>query len=290
MEITLRNLSGYAPGFFSVFVAEVDAPYQELKPRQISGINRIGLYTFTRKEVSRFLTVYLQTIVAPAITTLLFYTIFSLAFGGMRREIDGVPYMEFLAPGLIMMSMVQNAFANSSSSLVIAKIQGNIVDVLMPPLNSAELLFGYIMGGIVRGLVIGTTTGIVMSFVVALTPHNIIAVIGFSLLGTTMLSAMGLIAGIWAEKFDHIAAVTNFFVTPMAFLSGTFYSIGSLPETWQTVALFNPFFYMIDGFRYGFTGHAEGSLIAGFICLLAVDIFLLCLAWWMLKTGYKIKS
>lgn len=270
-------------------MTETEASYQALKPRQIRGINRIGLWTFTRKEVSRFMAVHLQTVAAPAITTLLFYAIFSLAFGGLRREINGVPYMAFLAPGLIMMSMVQNAFMNSSSSIVIAKIQGNIVDVLMSPLNASELLFGYIAGGVVRGLVVGTATGIVLSFVAPLHFHAVIVIIVFSVLGTTMLSAMGLIAGIWAEKFDHIAAVTNFFVTPMSFLSGTFYSIKSLPETWQTVAFFNPFFYMIDGFRYGFTGQAEGSLVAGITCLLFVDILLLWLAWWMLKTGYKIR-
>lgn len=258
--------------------------------RIIKGVNVIGLWTLTWREIKRFLNVYLQTIVAPVVTTLLFYAIFALAFGGLQREIGVVPYMEFLAPGLIMMTMVQNAFSNSSSSLVIAKIQGNIVDILMPPLSPGELLFAFVTGGVIRGLAVGLVTALVMSFFVALSVHNLLFVLLFSLLGTMMLSALGICAGIWAEKFDHIASVTNFFVTPLAFLSGTFYSIGSLPEVWQQAAFCNPFFYMIDGFRYGFIGQGDAPVVTGVAVLCGFTFLLLLLSYGMLKTGYKIKS
>jgi ABC-2 type transport system permease protein len=258
--------------------------------RLIKGINKIGLWTLICREIKRFLNVYLQTIIAPVITTLLFYAIFALAFGGLQREVSGVPYMEFLAPGLIMMAMVQNAFANSSSSLVIAKIQGNIVDILMPPLSSLELLFAFIVGGVVRGLLVGTATFIAMSFFVEFNVNALWAILTFAVLGTVMLSSLGLCAGIWAEKFDHIASVTNFVVTPLAFLSGTFYSINNLPQSWRSIADYNPFFYMIDGFRYGFIGRSDTSEFIGIIVLLCFDFFLLALSYWMLHTGYKIKS
>lgn len=266
------------------------ATYQEPQVRIIKGINKIGLWTLTWREIKRFLNVYLQTIIAPVVTTLLFYAIFALAFGGLQREIGNVPYMEFLAPGLIMMAMVQNAFTNSSSSLVIAKIQGNIVDILMPPLSTGELLFAFITGGIVRGVLVGLATALAMSFFVPFHFHSVAMVLIFALLGNTMLSALGLCAGIWAEKFDHIASVTNFFVTPLAFLSGTFYSIESLPGAWKNIAHYNPFFYMIDGFRSGFIGHADSMVMLGIVVLAVTCTLLLLLAWWMLKTGYKIKS
>lgn len=259
-------------------------------PRTIKGINTLGLMTLTRKEISRFLNVYLQTLVAPVITTLLFYTIFALAFGGEERMVGDVPFMQFLAPGLIMMTMVQNAFANTSSSLVIAKVQGNIVDVLMPPLSSGEILTGYVLGAVFRGMLVGTVTITVMALFAPVHIHNILAIVGFALLGNILLSVLGIIGGIWSQKFDHIAAVTNFFITPLTFLSGTFYSIESLPEPFRTLAHFNPFFHMIDGFRYGFIGQADSQILFGAATLAAIDAFLLFIAWTMLRTGYKIKS
>jgi ABC-2 type transport system permease protein len=257
---------------------------------KISGINKVGLYTLIYKEISRFMSVYLQTLIAPAITTLLFYTIFALAFGGDERLVNGVSFMTFLAPGLIMMTMVQNAFMNSSSSLVLSKVMGNIVDILMPPLNSAELLIGFVTGSIARGVMVGIVTAIVLAFFEPFSFHSPGMLIVFALLGTMMLSTMGLMAGIWADKFDHIAAVTNFFITPMAFLSGTFYSIRELPEIWLKIAYINPFFYMIDGFRYGFIGQADCNIANGIAILFVMNIVLLFVAWSMLKAGYKIKS
>ena len=253
-------------------------------------MNFIGLTTLIKREVGRFLNVYTQTIVAPVVTTLLFYTVFALAFGGIQRNVGEVPFMQFLAPGLIIMTMVQNAFANTSSSLVISKVQGNIVDVLMPPLSAAEIFIGFVTGSVIRGLVVGVVSVLVVQLFVPLSFHAIPLIFVFAFLGTMMMGALGLAAGIWSEKFDHIAAVTNFIVTPLTFLSGTFYSINQLPGIWRDVALYNPFFYMIDGFRYGFIGQADGNVMVGIVVLIGINIGLCVLCLWMLRTGYKIKA
>ncbi|HIF26918.1 MAG TPA: multidrug ABC transporter permease [Micavibrio sp.] len=266
------------------------AANSSIEPRFIGQFNRIGLMTLVKKEVGRFLNVYMQTIIAPVVTTLLFYTVFALAFGGITQMIGEIPYLVFLAPGLIMMTMVQNAFSNTSSSIVISKVQGNIVDVLMPPLSATEIYIGFILGGLLRGLCVGLCAGIVMALFVPIHIHSIPYIIGFAFMGTMMLASLGLAGGIWSEKFDHIAAVTNFLVTPLTFLSGTFYSIERLPEVWQTVAHYNPFFHMIDGFRYGFIGQADGSPLVGLMFLAAINVLLMVVCLRMLKTGYKIKS
>ncbi len=262
----------------------------QLTPRKIKGINKVGLQTLITKEVGRFLSVYTQTVIAPIASTLLFYAVFALAFGGITRTIGGLPYLEFLAPGLIMMAMVQNAFANTSSSLVIAKVSGSIVDVIMPPLSGAELYMGYVIGGVIRGLVVGSVVAIVVAILVGLNIYSVFYIITFAILGNMLLASIGLAAGIWSQKFDHISAVTNFLVTPLTFLSGTFYSISQLPDFWQYLALYNPFFYMIDGFRYGFVGHADGNVTTGLFVLLGANTFVALLTLAMLKTGYKMKS
>lgn len=263
---------------------------QQPQPKTISGMNIIGLKTLVWREVGRFLNVYTQTIVAPVITTLLFYTVFALAFGGIERLVGDIHYMEFLAPGLIMMTMVQNAFSNTSSSIVIAKVQGNIVDVLMPPLSPFEFYMGYMIGGVARGLSVGLATGICLALFVHVPVTHIFVIVVYAVLGTMLLSSLGLAAGIWSEKFDHIAAVTNFIVTPLTFLSGTFYSIQQLPGVWKELALYNPFFYMIDGFRYGFIDHADGNVAVGLCVLIAANVALSVLAYGMIRSGYKIKS
>ena len=260
------------------------------QPLIIKGLNWVGLYTLIKREVDRFVSVYLQTIVAPVITTLLFYAIFALAFGGIARHVGDIPFLEFLAPGLIMMTMVQNAFANTSSSIVISKVQGNIVDILLPPLSDLEIYIGFIVGAVIRGLMIGLCTSIVVSFFVELHITSIGLICAYALLGTMMLGSLGLAAGIWSEKFDHIAAVTNFIVTPLTFLSGTFYSMDSLPEFWQWLAFYNPFFYMIDGFRAGFIGQSDADPLLGLGVLAAINMVLAYVTFWMLKTGYKIKT
>ena len=261
-----------------------------LQSRKISGINWQGLQTLVEKEVGRLIAVYSQTVIAPVVTTLMFYTVFALAFGGVARSVGETPYLLFLAPGLLMMSMVQNAFANTSSSLVIAKVQGNIVDLLMPPLSPGELMAGFMLGGIMRGLVVGLVAGIVIAFFVPIQIYSFIAILTYAVLGTMMLSSLGIAGGIWSQKFDHIAAVTNFIVTPLTFLSGTFYAMSTLPPFWQFLGHYNPFFYMIDGFRYGFIGQSEGDLVFGFCLLVIINIGLIYLCYRMLESGYKIKS
>jgi ABC-2 type transport system permease protein len=263
---------------------------QFLTDKKIKGLNIIGLKTLIRREVFRFLNVYTQTIIAPMVTTLMFYTVFALAFGGLQREINGISFLSFLAPGLVMMTMVQNAFANTSSSLVISKVQGNIVDVLMPPLSAAELFTGYVSGAVTRGLIVGLCTTSILFVFAPVSIYSVFHIFLFAVLGTFMLGSLGIAAGIWSEKFDHIAAVTNFIVTPMTFLSGTFYSVSMLPELWQGIAHFNPFFYMIDGFRYGFTGQSDSNIYIGMSVLLACNCVLTFLSYSMLKSGYKIKS
>lgn len=253
--------------------------------------NWIGIRTLVHREVGRFLNVYLQTIIAPVITTFLFYVIFTLAFDGLSgRGIDGVPYMNFLVPGLIMMAMAQNAFANTSSSLMIGKIQGNIIDILMPPLAAWELLTGYVIGGVMRGVLIGLVSVLILAPFIGLSVQAPLTLLVFGVLGCGMLALMGVLGGIWSQKFDHIAAFTNFFVTPLTFLSGTFYSADRLPSIWYDLAHINPFFYMIDGFRAGFIGVSDMPLTYGIAFLSLLNIALWLFAHHLLKIGYKIKS
>jgi len=258
--------------------------------RRFGPVNWVGLWTLYLKEVRRFAKVATQTILAPLVTTLLFFAIFTLALGRAVQNVGGVSFPEFLGPGLIMMAMVQNAFANTSSSLVIAKIQGNIVDLVMPPLSPGELTFALAAGGLTRGIVVGITVGIVISLLVPVHIHDIFFVLFHAVAASLMMSLLGILGGLWSEKFDHIAAVTNFVITPLSFLSGAFYSAERLPGIWHTVAHFNPFFYMIDGFRYGFIGHADGSLAAGLLVMIAVNTGLGLLAWRAFAVGYKLKA
>jgi ABC-2 type transport system permease protein len=260
------------------------------KLRTFGPINWIGLWTLYVKEVRRFLKVVMQTVAAPVVTTLLFLAIFLLALGGGGRQIAGVPYVDFLVPGLVMMAITQNAFANTSSSLVIGKMQGNIVDLLTPPLSPTELVLGLALGGVTRGAVVGLAVGLVLTPLAAIHLSAIPAILYFGLMGSLMMSLLGLLGGLWADKFDHLAAVTNFVVTPLTFLSGTFYSVSQLPGSWRLVAHLNPFFYMIDGFRYGFTGTAEGSLVAGVTVMALLDLLLLAWCHRLFVTGYKLKA
>ncbi len=258
--------------------------------RSFGPINWIGLWTLYVKEVRRFLKVVMQTVAAPVVTTLLFLAIVLLALGGGGRQIAGVPYVDFLVPGLIMMAITQNAFANTSSSLVIGKMQGNIVDLLTPPLSPTEIVLGLALGGVTRGAVVGLAVGVVLTPLAAIHPSSVAAILYFGMMGSLMMSLLGLLGGLWADKFDHLAAVTNFVVTPLTFLSGTFYSVSQLPGSWRLVAHLNPFFYMIDGFRYGFTGAAEGSLVAGVTVMALLDLLLLAWCHRLFVTGYKLKA
>ncbi len=259
------------------------------EPRRFAAVNWLGTWTLYQKEVRRFINVGTQTIAAPVVTTLLFLAVFVLALGSGSMAVAGVPYMQFLGPGLVVMAMTQNAFTNSSSSLVIAKVQGSIVDLLMPPLSPAEQTAALALGGLTRGLVVGTAVWLSMAPFVGIHVHSAFFTLYHAVMASLMMSLLGVVGGLWSEKFDHLAAVTNFVVTPLVFLSGTFYSTERLPEPWLTLAHLNPFFYMIDGFRYGMTGHADGSLSAGLAVMAGTAGSLALLAHHLFKIGYKLK-
>lgn len=254
-----------------------------------SGVNWVGIYTLSFREINRFFKVYVQTVVAPVISTLLFYLVFQLVMKHAASPFEDVSYLEFLAPGLIMMNMVQNAFANTSSSLMVSKMQGNLTDVLLAPLGPIELTVSYMIGGIVRGLAVGVTAILILMWFHPFHIDHFGALILFSILGCAMLSLMGIASGIVIDKMDHISAVTNFIITPLTFLSGTFYTIDHLPQVLQNLTHVNPFFYMIDGFRYGFIGHADGYLTYGIYMLITINIILFVGCYKMFASGYRLK-
>ncbi|HMJ93779.1 MAG TPA: ABC transporter permease [Allosphingosinicella sp.] len=258
----------------------------------IRNVNWGGLKTLYVKEVRRFFKVQLQTIWAPAITTLLFLVIFTVALGRSGRTVMGFPFADFLAPGLIVMGMIQNAFANSSFSLLVGKIQGTIVDYLMPPLSTAELIAGLLGASVTRAFLVGIAVwGAMLLWPgVHVAPVHLWAIFWFGLMGSTMLGLFGLLTSIWAEKFDHAAAVSNFVVAPLSLLSGTFYAIDSLSPTFRAVSHANPFFYVISGFRYGFLGVADSPIAVGATLLLAINLGLGLLCYTLLKRGWKLKS
>ena len=258
--------------------------------RRFGRVNWVGLLTLAQREVYRFWKVGMQTLAAPMVTTLLFFTIFTLAFGARRPEVGGVPFPEFLAPGLIMMALMQNAFANSSSSLMIAKLQGNIVDTLMAPLHPWELNAGFAIGGVVRGFVVALGIYAALVYFVPMRPQHIWVILYYAFFSSLLLTLIGTIAGMWAEKVDHAQSIVNFVIMPLSFLSGTFYSVQQLPPLAQTISYYNPFFYMIDGFRYGFTGQAESNLAVGMTLLFGLSAAL----WWvslrLWQSGWRLKA
>lgn len=253
-------------------------------------MNLIGLYTLFYKEVLRFGKVLLQTIVAPVITAMLYLLVFGHVFEGRVQVFPGVSYGAFLIPGLVMMTVIQNAFANSSSSLIQSKVTGNIVFMLLTPLSHLEFFLAFVLASVVRGVLVGAGVYLVALLFTTVPVQHPGYVLLFMLLGSAALGAIGVIAGIWAEKFDQLAGFQNFIILPLSFLSGVFYSIHSLPEFWQRLSHFNPFFYMIDGFRYGFFGISD---IAPSHSLGVVALFLLALSavtLLLLKTGYKLRD
>ncbi len=266
--------------------------YAEPGVPAIRGVNWGGFLALYWKEVRRFFKVQLQTVWAPSITTLLFLVIFTVALGRGDRTVLGVPFADFIAPGLICMGMIQNAFANSSFSLLVGKIQGTIVDYLMPPLSVGELLAGLVGAAITRAALVGFAVWLAMALWpgVNVSVNHWWAVLWFGFMGSAMLALLGVLTSIWAEKFDHAAAVTNFVVAPAALLSGTFYSIDRLAPTFQAFSHFNPFFYAISGFRYGFLGAADSPIIVGSFVLLGINIGLTALCYVLLSKGWKIKS
>ena len=257
--------------------------------RRFGRVNWMGLRTLAEREIRRFIVVWTQTLVAPLVTAGLFLAVFALAIGPMRGQIMGVSFLAFLAPGILMMTVIQNAFANTSSSIVISKVQGNIVDTLMPPLSPVELVAGFMAGGIARGALVGASIALAMVVLLGLNVAHPLWLLTFVVLGAAMLSALGIAAGIMANKFDQIAAITNFIVVPLSFLSGTFYSIATLPPMLETVSRANPVFYLIDGARFGMIGASDAPPLLGLAVVLATTTALAALCWVWLARGYRLK-
>ena len=258
--------------------------------KKFNYVNWIGFWTLYKKEVLRFLIVAIQTIISPLLTSLLFLLVLSLAIGNDRGEVLGFPFITFLAPGLIAMQVIQQAFSHSSSSLMIGKIQGNIVDILYAPLTAGEITLAINLASCTRSFMIAIVSIVVFAFLVELQFYSFFYIFVYVFLGSFILSSIGIIVGLWAEKFDHMASATNFIIVPLSFLSGTFYSIDRLPDILKNMSEINPFFYIIDGFRYGFLGTSDGSIKFGLFYLLILSFIIWFVAYILFKKGYKIKS
>lgn len=258
--------------------------------RKFDKINWLGFVTLYRKEVNRFMKVYLQTLIAPIISNLLFMTVFVLAFVEQRGG-GNAEFINFLAPGLIMLGILNNAASNSSASIMTSKMSGSIIDVLMPPLSHFELAMGYIGGAMTRGILVAVLTAITLSvFFTPLIPTHWWAIIYFGLSASAALGMVGLLTGIWAEKFDQLAVVNQFVILPLSYLSGTFYHLDILPNVFQKISLANPLFYLIDGFRYGFLGESDGSVVVGSIIIAVINIVLFLVVLKVLKSGWRLKA
>ena len=248
-----------------------------------------GFRTLLYKEVLRFWKVSFQTVAAPVLSALLFLLVFSHALADHVQAFPGVTYVQFLVPGLAMMSMLQNAFANSSSSLIQSKVTGNIIFILLPPLAPFEIFLAYLLAAIVRAVVVGAGVFLAAVWLVPLPVANPLWVLAFAVVGSAMLATLGIIAGIWSEKFDQLAAFQNFIVVPSTFLAGVFYSVHSLPPFWQVVSRLNPFFYAVDGFRYGFFGQADIAPWTSLVIAMGAFAVLSCFTLLLLHRGYKLR-
>jgi ABC-2 type transport system permease protein len=260
-------------------------------------MNYIGMTTLYQKEVKRFLNVYNQTLIAPMINSLLLLAIFSLVFQNHVKMIGGISYMQFIIPGLIMMTVIQNAFANTSSTITFGKVLGIIIDMLLPPLSAKELTIALALGGATRGIFSGlSVAAAIVIFAIFVgsqimpSIHNFWLMIFYLFFSSLLLSLLGMIAGILSDTFDQMSALTSFLITPLSFLSGTFYSISHLPPFWQMVNHFNPFFYIIDGFRYSLTGHADFSIATGVAVILSLNLIFFVIVYQMINRGYRLKS
>ena len=270
-------------------MVEIESKYT-IYNKNFGYVNWIGLWTLYKKEVLRFLIVVIQTILSPLVTSLLFLFVLSLAIGNDRGTVLNVPFISFLAPGLIAMQVIQQAFSHSSSSIMIGKIQGNIVDILHAPLTAGEITLATNLAACTRSIMLAAVSIFVFSFIVELEINSFFSIFIYTFLGSFILSSIGIIIGLWSEKFDHMASATNFVIVPLSFLSGTFYSIDRLPDILKKVSEWNPFFYIIDGFRSGFLGIADGSTKFGLFYLIILSFLTWFVAYILFKKGYKIKS
>mgnify|MGYP000014391153 CR=1 FL=1 len=269
-------------------MVEISKKYK-IGKRRFGLINWIGAWTLYKKEVYRFIAIWIQTILSPIISSLLFLTVLYLAIGVDRPDVLGASFIIFLAPGLIAMQVIQQAFAHSSSCLMIGKIYGNIVDIIYAPLSPSEVVISVSLGAVTRSLLIAIISILAFKLILNNEINNYLLLGTFTFLSSFIMANLGIIAGLWAEKFDHMASVTNFLIVPLSFLSGTFYSIERLPEILQIISKANPFFYMIDGFRYCFIGQADGSIKIGLLYLSILSFVSWFVAYLLYKKGYKIK-
>ena len=270
-------------------MVEITKKYK-IGTRRFGLVNWYGTWTLYVKEVLRFLNVWAQTLFSPLISSLLFLLVLSLAIGNERGDVLGVSFISFLAPGLISMQVIQQSFSHSSSSFMIGKIQGNIVDLLYAPLSAAEVTIAVSLASVTRAVMIAIISIITFMLIIEIQITNYLTLIAFTFLSSFILGNVGIIAGLWSEKFDNMATVTNFVIIPLSFLSGTFYSIERLPGLLKTISEFNPFFYMIDGFRYSFIGQADGSITVGLVYLTILSVVSWFITYLLYKNGYKIKS
>ena len=267
---------------------QIDHKYQ-IGVRRFN-INWVGIYSLYCKETLRFLSVFGQTIIGPIITAILFLVVISLAIGDNRENVLGVEFLSFLAPGLIAMQIISQSFAHSSSSILMGKVMGNIVDLIGAPLSSAEVTLSIIFASITRAIIICFLSISIFYIFIDIKVDNFLLLLVYLFLSSFILAAAGFIAGLWADKFDHMATITNFVIVPLSFLSGTFYSIDKLPTLLKNLSFYNPFFHMIDGFRYTFIGKIDGSLKFGISYLIFLSIVSWFIAYYLYKKGYKIKS
>ncbi len=262
----------------------------QMGARRFGRVNWLGLHTLCVREIQRFLAVWTQTVLGPLVTAGLFLMIFSIAIGPRRGEVMGVDFTSFIAPGILMMTVIQNAFANTSSSIVISKVQGNIVDTLMPPLSAGELVIGYLAGAVARGLILALAIAAGLWLVLGILPVHPWVTVGFVVMGAAFLGGLGIAAGIYAQKFDQMAAITNFIVTPLAFLSGTFYSVEALPPVLHEISQYNPVFYLIDGVRFGMIGRSDSAPLLGAAVVSGSALLAALVGWAMFRSGYRLKA
>ena len=253
-------------------------------------MNVIGFQTLFSKEVRRFLKVPAQTVAQPVVMTTLYFLIFGYSLGGRVRELDGVPYVRFIVPGLIMLALIQNSFLNTSSSMFVAKLQGTILDLMVAPLSVGELLLGFVLAAMLRGMAVGFIVWLVAAAFTGFSVPHPIWVAVYSILVAALFALLGLIVAIWSDKFDQLNIIPTFIITPLTFLGGVFYSAKMLPEPWSAVARLNPILYMVEGLRYGLLGVGEGTLWFGLVLTAALGCASLGVAWWMLDSGYKLRN
>ena len=261
----------------------------ETRPRK-GRWNMLGTWALYRREVLRFFKIAAQTFFAPVITALLFLAIFNLAFAGQGRSVNNIPFIQFLVPGLTLMAVMTASFANASFSLMFEKMVQTIVDTLMPPMSPGELTTGYVLASTTRGLLVGIAVLLGMLIFTRIQIHSWVFILFHAVAGSMLMSVLGLMTAIWAEKIDHVASINNFIILPLTFLSGTFYSNQYLPEIFQKILYLNPFFYVIDGFRYGFIGVHDGNLLLGIIILFFLIVFFWLSCVKLFAAGYKLKS